>query len=181
LLDFLILGSVDIQIGGFTCKVGDPSGRLTDREKMSPETANTNIQRITRQLKSLFLNIRAYASPHGYNESEFGKLEMMNNTNWWTGFKFSDFLTNVASYMRMGPMLARESVKVRLQSPEGIDAASFLYQSLQAYDFYHLFSTRNCQLQIGGSDQWGNITAGIDLCQKIEPSDTKCALPICLS
>lgn len=107
-------------------------------------------------------------------------MELVNNANWWTGFKFSDFLSNVASYMRMGPMLGRESVKLRLQSPEGIDAASFLYQSLQAYDFYHLFSTKNCQLQIGGSDQWGNITAGIDLCQKIDPSETRRTSPASL-
>ena len=87
-------------------------------------------------------------------------MDILNNDAWWRDLKFSDFLTNIAQYMRLGPMLARErfvhihhilthiSVKVRLQSPEGIDAASFLYQSLQAYDFLHLFQTKKCQLQV---------------------------------
>lgn len=75
---------------------------------MSTTTATTNIKRITIQLKTLFQNARTYASSHGFDENAFGKIELVNNSTWWTGFKFSDYLSNVASHMRMGPMLGRE-------------------------------------------------------------------------
>jgi len=113
---------------------------------------------------------------------------------------FADFMNQVARNMRLGPMLARDrsqplsirfgvytdsvcSVKGRLNSPDGIDLASFLYQTVQAYDFYYLQRFNNCELQIGGSDQWGNITTGIDLIERLSPPESKCTwiLGLCLN
>jgi len=112
---------------------------------------------------------------------------------------FTDFMGRVSRNMRLGPMLARDrsqtlsihsgvnadsgcSVKGRLNSPEGIDLASFLYQTVQAYDFYKLQQSNDCELQIGGSDQWGNITAGIDLIERLSPPESNCTsiLGVCL-
>jgi tyrosyl-tRNA synthetase len=137
-----------------------PSGRLTEREYMPSKVASKNISKITHQLQSLFFSAKMYAASHGYDENSFGKVEVLNNESWWKDFSFSEFLTQVARFMRLGPMLARErynfmvrcsnlsSVKARLQSPEGVDAASFLYQLLQAYDFLRLYQTKRCQLQV---------------------------------
>jgi tyrosyl-tRNA synthetase len=95
------------QIGGFTCTIGDPSGRLSDREKVSGEQTAANISKITKQVQSIFQNARIYAESRGY-KGIFGQMEILNNDAWWKDLKFSDFLMKIAQFMRLGPMLSRE-------------------------------------------------------------------------
>lgn len=95
---------------------------------------------------------------------------MLNNDDWFAKISFIDFLRDIGKHFRVGTMLAKESVKARIQSEEGISFTEFSYQLLQAYDFYHLYTEHGVVLQLGGSDQWGNITAGIDLIRKLNGS-----------
>lgn len=95
----------------------------------------------------------------------------MNNYDWWKDFTLLDFLKQVGRYARVGTMIAKESVKKRLESEQGMSYTEFTYQLLQGYDFLHLFRNEGVNVQIGGSDQWGNITAGTELIRKILQSD----------
>ena len=144
-------------VGGGTGMIGDPSGKTKERQLLSKEDLEFNLQGIKRQL-ARFLDF----SPALQNPAR-----LINNADWLTQFKFVDFLRDVGKHFRLGEMLAKESVKLRLESDEGMSFTEFCYQLLQAYDFLHLFDTHNCTLQVGGSDQWGNITAGIDLIRKL--------------
>ena len=96
------------QIGGFTCRIGDPSGRATAREQLSNSAAVSNINKITKQVQIIFQNFKLYAISKDFKESSFGRFEIVNNDTWWKDLKFSDFLTNIAQHMRLGPMLGRE-------------------------------------------------------------------------
>ncbi len=142
--------------GGGTGMIGDPSGKTKERLLLSKEDLARNLEGISNQL-ARFLDFDC-----GEN-SAF----MVNNADWLTQFSFIDFLRDVGKYFRVGEMLGKESVRARLQSEEGMSFTEFCYQLLQAYDFLHLFDNYNCVLQMGGSDQWGNITAGIDLIRKL--------------
>ncbi|KAJ9125674.1 hypothetical protein QFC22_000636 [Naganishia vaughanmartiniae] len=102
--------------------------------------------------------------------SEEGKLDVVNNHDWTIGVSLLDFLRDVGKYAKVNTMLSRESVKNRLSSEQGISFTEFSYQLLQAYDYRHLFERYNCKLQVGGSDQWGNIVSGIDLIKRTKSS-----------
>lgn len=95
-------------MGGFTCKIGDPSGRTSDRVKMSSRTAEDNIEKITAQLQDLFSNVSKYVVLRGYKGNAIGRFEVLDNRDWWAGMTVSDFLEDIAQHMRLGPMLARE-------------------------------------------------------------------------
>lgn len=136
-------------LGGTTAKIGDPSGKSCERPQLSDEAVRHNTFCIEKQLQ------RMLRSP-----------AILNNEEWLSRFSLVDFLRDVGRDLRMGPMLAKESVKSRLHSQAGLSFTEFSYQALQAYDFYHLFSKEGVQLQMGGSDQWGNITAGIEMIRK---------------
>ncbi|MFO8058880.1 MAG: tyrosine--tRNA ligase [bacterium] len=142
--------------GGGTGMIGDPSGKTKERLLLSKDDLARNLEGISGQL-ARFLDFDC-----GEN-SAF----MVNNADWLTQFSFIDFLRDVGKYFRVGEMLGKESVRARLQSDEGMSFTEFCYQLLQAYDFLHLCDTYDCVLQMGGSDQWGNITAGIDLIRKL--------------
>lgn len=139
-------------IGGATGRVGDPSGKSHERPLLFDADISRNIQKISEFLQSLF-------------EKETPVL--LNNDDWYRKMNVVEFLRDVGKQFRLGPMLAKESVKARLQSEEGMSFTEFTYQVLQGYDFYHLHKTYGVVLQIGGSEQWGNITAGIDLTRKL--------------
>ena len=144
-------------VGGGTGLIGDPSGKTKERQLLSKEELEINLQGIQKQL-ARFLDF----SPGLSNPAR-----LINNADWLNEFKFVDFLRDVGKHFRLGEMLAKESVKLRLESDEGMSFTEFCYQLLQAYDFLHLFEQFGCTLQVGGSDQWGNITAGIDLIRKL--------------
>lgn len=141
--------------GGATGMIGDPSFRSAERELLSRETVEANLEGIRENL-SRFLDFDDATAP----------ATIVNNHDWVGAFSYIEFLRDVGKHFRMGTMLGKESVRSRLDSDEGMSFAEFSYQTIQAYDFLHLHDTQGCRLQIGGSDQWGNITAGIDLIHK---------------
>ncbi len=146
-----------VLVGGATGCIGDPSGRSTERNLLDMETVESNVQSIRKQLESLI----------DFNDSKNGAF-LVNNYEWLSTFNLLDFLRDVGRRFRVGEMLARESVKRRMESEDGVSYTEFTYQCLQAYDYLHLFQKHGVRLQIGGGDQWGNITAGIDLVRRVE-------------
>lgn len=158
-----------IQIGGATGSIGDPSGRSTERVALDPATLHANVNAIQSQLAEIFDNATNYIiakNALSVPSQNIKPVKVLNNLDWFNNMSILDFLADTGRLARVSIMLARESVKNRLQSPEGISFTEFSYQLLQAYDFYHLYSSHNCKIQIGGSDQWGNIMAGMDIIRK---------------
>jgi len=147
---------VIVLIGGATGMVGDPSGRSTERNLLTTEQVQANLEGQKRQL-SRFLDF-----------SDPDKAILVNNHDWIGSMSFIDWLRDVGKYFSVNTMLAKESVKARLASESGISFTEFSYQTMQAYDFLHLFRAEGCTFQLGGNDQWGNITAGLDLIRKVE-------------
>lgn len=141
--------------GGATGMIGDPSGKEQERELLGRETVEANLEGIRENL-SRFLDFEDANVP----------ATIVNNHDWIGAFSYIAFLRDVGKHFRMGTMLGKESVRSRMDSDEGMSFAEFSYQTIQAYDFLHLHDSEGCRLQIGGSDQWGNITAGIDLIHK---------------
>lgn len=144
-------------VGGATGMIGDPSGKSSERNLLDEATIQTNVQGIKKNLEAVL----------DFNHPTHKPL-LLNNFDWFKHFSFIDFLRDVGKNFRVGIMLAKDSVKSRLNSEEGMSFTEFSYQLLQSYDFLHLWKTHNVNVQIGGSDQWGNITAGIDLIRKAE-------------
>jgi tyrosyl-tRNA synthetase len=143
-------------LGGATGRIGDPSGKSTERPLLDASTVAYNVTRIRRHFEAILDFFHPKARPM-----------MFNNDEWLAEFRFIDFLRDVGKHFRLGIMLSKEAVKSRLNSEEGISFTEFSYQLLQAYDFYHLYTLKGVTLQIGGSDQWGNITEGIELIRKL--------------
>lgn len=137
-------------LGGATGKIGDPSGKSQERPLLSYELLQHNVTCIGEQLTKCI-----------------GHPVMVNNNDWFEKIPFVDFLRDVGKHFRIGSMLGKESVRSRIQSEEGMSFTEFSYQLMQAYDFYHLQEKEGVILQMGGSDQWGNITAGIELIRKL--------------
>jgi len=148
-----------ILIGGATGTIGDPSGRTTERTLQTMDQVQNNVDALTAQMKKLFLN-----------EGETG-LRMVNNYDWTKDITILDFLRDFGKNFSVNTMLAKDIVASRLDS--GISFTEFSYQILQSIDFLHLFKNEDVQLQIGGADQWGNITSGLDLIRKKEGPEAK--------
>ena len=142
-------------MGGGTGMIGDPSGKSEERNLLSAEILEHNLKGIRTQFER-FLDFDA-----GSNSAR-----MMNNAEWLNEVRLIDFFRDVGKHFPIGYMMAKESVKSRI-ADAGISYTEFSYMALQAYDFLHLFEKENCALQIGGSDQWGNITAGIELIRRV--------------
>jgi tyrosyl-tRNA synthetase len=142
-------------VGGATGMIGDPSGKSEERNLLSVEQLESNVAGIERQLRGL-LDF----------EGDHAAL-LLNNFDWMRGFSYLDFLRDVGKHFPVNVMLAKDSVKGRLERDSGISYTEFSYMLLQAYDFAYLNRHHGCELQIGGSDQWGNITAGIDLARRM--------------
>ncbi|HMC10358.1 MAG TPA: tyrosine--tRNA ligase, partial [Pirellulaceae bacterium] len=142
-------------VGGATGMIGDPSGKSEERNLLSREQLQKNVAGIERQLRNLL-------------DFEGDKAALLlNNHDWMRGFSYLDFLRDVGKHFPVNMMLAKDSVKGRLERDSGISYTEFSYMLLQAYDFVVLNRQHGCELQIGGSDQWGNITAGIDLARRM--------------
>jgi tyrosyl-tRNA synthetase len=142
-------------VGGATGMIGDPSGKAEERKLLSEESLRHNQESIKKQL-SKFLDFKT-----GKNAAE-----LVNNYDWFKDFGFLGFLRDVGKHLTVNYMMAKESVKKRLET--GISFTEFSYQLLQGYDFYHLYKEKKCILQMGGSDQWGNITAGTELIRRMD-------------
>ena len=143
-------------VGGGTGMIGDPTGKSQERTLLSREQIDENVAGIRAQL-SRFLDFDAPANP----------ARIVNNADWLAGFDLLGFLRETGKFFTVNYMLQKESVSRRLESEQGISYTEFSYLLLQARDFVELFDRYNCALQMGGSDQWGNITAGIDLIRKV--------------
>lgn len=145
-------------VGGATGMIGDPSGRSTERNFLSEEQLKKNLEGIKENL-SRFLRF------DGPNPAR-----LVNNYDWYKDYSVLPFLREVGTLFRMKPMLAKDSVQKRLNAEtNSMTFTEFTYQILQGYDFYHLYKEYGCTLQVGGADQWGNITAGTDLIRRLCP------------
>ncbi len=142
--------------GGATGSIGDPSGKTAERQLLTKEAIAANIARVKEQLQR-WLDFETKTNP----------ARLVDNASWTAQVSYLDFLRDVGKHFSVNQMVAKESVRARMDDREvGISYTEFSYVLLQAFDFCVLCRDCNCELQIGGSDQWGNITAGIDLCRK---------------
>ena len=141
--------------GGGTCMIGDPSGRSAERNLLSREEVLHNVECIKKQLAH-FLDFDVKANP----------AKIVNNMDWLGELSLLDFLRDTGKYFTINYMMSKDSVKNRMDRESGLSFTEFSYMLLQSYDFLHLHQTMGCELQCGGSDQWGNITAGSDLIRK---------------
>lgn len=142
--------------GGGTSMIGDPSGRSAERQLLSRETIESNLASIKQQLAH-FLDFEIKTNP----------ARMVNNADWLLSLNLVDFLRDIGKHFTVNYMINKESVKVRLDREDGISFTEFSYMLLQSYDYLHLHDHYNCTLQAGGSDQWGNITAGVELIRRM--------------
>ena len=150
-------------VGGATGMIGDPSGKSQERNLLNEETLRHNVACIKEQL-GRFLDFESDAP---------NKAELVNNFDWMKDYTFLDFAREIGKCITVNYMMAKDSVKRRLNGEfqDGMSFTEFTYQLLQGYDFLHLYQTKNCKLQMGGSDQWGNITTGTELIRRKLGSD----------
>ncbi len=141
--------------GGATGMIGDPAGKSTERSLLDDDQLARNLEGITPQLRQ-FLDFDRHGNP----------ATLLDNRAWTVGFSYLDFLRDVGKLVTVNQMVAKESVKARMESTDGISYTEFSYMLLQAYDFAWLYEHEGCEMQMGGSDQWGNIVTGIDLIRK---------------
>jgi tyrosyl-tRNA synthetase len=152
LLNHLLKGGhkVILLIGGATALIGDPSGRDSEREMVDAKVVQDRAKKITANIKKLTV----------------GQIKFVNNHDWIKELSAIDFLREVGKHFTVNALIKKDAIKDRLNSENGISYTEFSYNLLQSYDFYHLHSKLGCTLQIGGSDQWGNITGGIDFIRR---------------
>lgn len=143
-------------VGGATGMVGDPSGKSEERNLLDEETLQKNIAGVKAQLER-FLD---------FDPAKPNAAEMANNYDWFKPITFIDFLRDVGKHITVNYMMAKDSVKKRIEGETGISYTEFAYQLMQGYDFYWLYKNKNCKLQMGGSDQWGNIVTGTELIRR---------------
>lgn len=156
LLRFQLAGHKPLAlIGGATGMVGDPSGKSAERNLLDADTLNKNVEGIKKQL-SQFLDFNC-----GDNSAE-----LVNNYDWFKNYSFLDFIRDAGKHITVNYMMAKDSVKNRINGDSGMSFTEFSYQLIQGYDFYHLWKEKNCKVQMGGSDQWGNITTGTEFIRR---------------
>jgi tyrosyl-tRNA synthetase len=143
-------------VGGATGMVGDPSGKSEERNLLDEATLNRNIAGVKGQLEK-FLD---------FDPSKPNAAEMANNYDWFKNISFIEFLRDTGKHITVNYMMAKDSVKKRIEGEVGMSYTEFAYQLMQGYDFYWLYQNKNCKLQMGGSDQWGNITTGTELVRR---------------
>ena len=146
-------------IGGATARIGDPSGRESERSLLAPETTRFNSTSIAEMLCKITRSL-------GVSD----RVTLVNNEDWYENLNILDFFSQVGPSLRLSAMLGKDSVKSRLRVSNGLSYQEFSYQAFQAYDFYQLNRRYGCATQLGGADQWGNITAGCDLVRKLSSS-----------
>ncbi len=147
-------------VGGGTGLIGDPSGKTQERALLDKEVARQNAEKIREQLRR-FLDFEARTNP----------ARLVDNAEWLCPMPLLDFLRDIGKFFSVGTLLSKESVRLRMESETGISFTEFAYSLLQAYDFLVLYDRFGCTLQMGGSDQWGNITLGIDLVRRLRGAE----------
>jgi tyrosyl-tRNA synthetase len=146
-------------VGGATGMIGDPSGKSEERNLLDETTLRHNENCLKKQLEK-FLD---------FNSKQANSAELVNNYDWMKSFTFLEFIRDVGKHITVNYMMAKDSVKKRLgeESNSGMSFTEFTYQLVQGFDFLYLYKNKNCKLQMGGSDQWGNITTGTELIRRI--------------
>ncbi|KAI1951003.1 tyrosyl-tRNA synthetase [Ophidiomyces ophidiicola] len=185
MLPFMILGWAYVHgmkavwlLGATTSKIGDPTGRVEARRLMKSALRKANIANIHLQLKKLGASFEKYGAKYGYQYEWAWRRVLANNSTWWNKSSFGDVITELGSNVRLGPMLGRDNVKSRLESGHGMSLAEFCYPIMQAWDFLYLFK-HDVQIQVGGSDQYGNILFGIDAIKGALKHDPKFGPKLC--
>lgn len=143
-------------VGGATGMVGDPSGKSEERNLLDEETLQKNIAGVKKQLEKYL----------DFDPNRTNCAEIVNNYDWFKGLGFIDFLRDVGKHITVNYMMSKDSVRKRIEGETGISYTEFAYQLMQGYDYYWLYKNKNCKLQMGGSDQWGNITTGTELIRR---------------
>ncbi|MBL7760935.1 MAG: tyrosine--tRNA ligase [Sediminibacterium sp.] len=143
-------------VGGATGMIGDPSFKSEERNLLSEETLQHNLAGIKKQLGK-FLD---------FSSDQPNKAEMVNNYDWFKDFSFLNFIRDVGKHITVNYMMSKDSVRKRLEGDSGMSFTEFTYQLIQGYDFYWLYQNKNCKLQMGGSDQWGNIVTGTEIIRR---------------
>lgn len=143
-------------VGGATGMVGDPSGKSEERNLLSEDVLRHNQEGVKKQLMQYL----------DFDPSKPNAAEMVNNYDWFKDFTFLDFIRDVGKHITVNYMMSKDSVKKRLEGEAGMSFTEFTYQLVQGYDFYWLYKNKNCKLQMGGSDQWGNIVTGTELIRR---------------
>ena len=145
-------------VGGATGMIGDPSGKSAERNLLNEETLRHNVSCIQKQLAK-FLDFDSDAA---------NKAELVNNYDWMKDYTFLELAREIGKHITVNYMMAKDSVQKRLngEARDGLSCTEFTYQLLQGYDFLYLWENKNCKLQLGGSDQWGNITTGTELIRR---------------
>ncbi len=143
-------------VGGATGMVGDPTGKSEERKVLSEEVLQRNVEGVRKQLEQ-FLD---------FDPAKPNAAEMANNYDWFKGISFLDFIRQAGRHITVNYMMSKDSVKKRLESESGMSFTEFTYQLIQGYDFHYLYNNKNCKLQMGGSDQWGNIVTGTELIRR---------------
>ena len=143
-------------VGGATGMVGDPSGKSEERNLLDEETLQKNIAGVKKQLEKYL----------DFDPNRSNCAEIVNNYDWFKGISFLEFIRDAGKHITVNYMMAKDSVKKRIEGETGISYTEFAYQLMQGYDFYWLYTHKNCKLQMGGSDQWGNITTGTELIRR---------------
>ncbi len=143
-------------VGGATGMVGDPSGKSEERQMLSEDILQKNVAGVKMQLEKYL----------DFDPAIPNAAEMANNYDWFKSFTFLDFIKEVGKHITVNYMMAKDSVKKRLEGDAGMSFTEFTYQLVQGFDFYYLFTHKNCKLQMGGSDQWGNIVTGTELIRR---------------
>ncbi|KAK6949569.1 hypothetical protein Daesc_009652 [Daldinia eschscholtzii] len=159
-------------IGGATVKIGDPTGRLQSRDPLSRTDITMNITKIHYQLKRIWTNVEQQGERFGYKkQTRIWSRALVNNSMWYNNLSFIEVVSRLFKGMRLGPMLSRETVKRKMEEGDGMGLDEFVYPLMQGWDWWYLFSKQGVQMQIGGSDQYGNIVSGIDCVKRIRDSE----------
>ncbi len=148
-------------VGGATGMVGDPSGKSEERNLLSEEVLQHNVKGIERQLGK-FLD---------FNSTKDNSAEIVNNYDWFKSMDFLGFIRDIGKHITINYMMAKDSVKKRIEGETGMSFTEFTYQLIQGYDFYWLNKNKNCKVQFGGSDQWGNIVTGTEIIRRKSNSE----------
>ena len=143
-------------VGGATGMVGDPSGKNQERNLLNEEILQKNLEGVKKQLRR-FLD---------FDSGKTTAAELVNNYDWFKEMNFLSFIRDVGKHITVNYMMSKDSVRKRIEGETGISFTEFTYQLIQGYDFYWLYQNKNCKLQMGGSDQWGNITTGSELIRR---------------
>ncbi|KAI9816034.1 MAG: tyrosyl-tRNA synthetase [Pycnora praestabilis] len=169
-------------LGGATAKVGDPTGRTTSREKQQSSVQKINMVSMHYQLKKLWVNVEQQTRKYGYVWEWAWHRELVNNNAWMNKLPIMEVLQLLGAGVRLGPMLGRDTVRNKMETGDGMSFAEFTYPLLQAWDWWHMYQTKGIQVQIGGSDQFGNIIAGGDAIKFISKNhhDPKVRRTLCL-